>query len=728
MSLLTPLFVLGALAVGLPLLFHLIQRRPKGQMEFSSLMFLSPSPPRISRRSRLDNLLLLLLRGLALVLLALAFGRPFLRSSHWLDEEPPARRVLVLVDTSASMGRAGLWDEAQQEIRQVVADLRATDEAALYAFDSTVRPLVPFAGASQREEIGHAELFASALKGVTLSHAATDLGQALATAADHLHTSQDSGESSAPIPKQIILVTDLQEGSDIERLRGFAWPEEVQVDIRRVQPDEPTNARAIVAADDAMSPSGEAAAGGQWRVTVYNAGDSTNQQFRLGWANSTGRLVGEREYSVQVPPGGSRVVRLPMPPAGAEQLVVTGDDQPFDNEVFVVRPTLQQKELLYVGSGTRDDTNSLFYYLARADFDDVHRDVTAKSLAANGLPPELVPRETPLTVVAQPIADAEAQILRDYVQEGGKILLVLAEALRDPQAARETVRRLTGDESLETMNLTEADASDYAMLAQIDFSHPIFEPFADPRFSDFTKIRFWSHRRLEVADDGPGRVLARFDDGSAALVEYAAGEGRVWILAAGWQPEESQFALSSKFIPVLAGMLHVGELSALRENYWVGEPVELPADHPFERVVTPAGDVQGIASITTAQAAATVPREGTGEGGIGRDERVVLVFNSPGVYRLHDGDSELPFAVNLAASESRTAPLDVSELEANGVSLGRAATVAQLKSERRRLRDFELERNQKLWQWLLVGVLAVLGAESWLAGRLSKRPLTVAPT
>jgi hypothetical protein len=79
-------------------------------------------------------------------------------------------------------------------------------------------------------------------------------------------------------------------------------------------------------------------------------------------------------------------------------------------------------------------------------------------------------------------------------------------------------------------------------------------------------------------------------------------------------------------------------------------------------------------------------------------------------------------------SESRTAPLDVSELEANGVGLGRTATVAELRSERRRLRDFELERSQKLWQWLLVGVLAVLGAESFIAGRLSKRPLAVAPT
>ena len=70
MSLLTPLYVIGLLAVSLPVVFHLIRRMPRGEFAFSSLMFLSPSPPRLTRRSRLENILLLLLRGAVLSLLA----------------------------------------------------------------------------------------------------------------------------------------------------------------------------------------------------------------------------------------------------------------------------------------------------------------------------------------------------------------------------------------------------------------------------------------------------------------------------------------------------------------------------------------------------------------------------------------------------------------------------------------------------------------------------------
>ena len=52
MSALSPLYLLGLLAVAAPIIFHLIRRAPKGEVPFSSLLFLTPSPPRLTRRSR----------------------------------------------------------------------------------------------------------------------------------------------------------------------------------------------------------------------------------------------------------------------------------------------------------------------------------------------------------------------------------------------------------------------------------------------------------------------------------------------------------------------------------------------------------------------------------------------------------------------------------------------------------------------------------------------------
>ncbi len=109
MSFLAPLYIAGLLAVSLPIVFHLIRRTPRGQVPFSSLMFLSPSPPRITRRSRLNNIVLLILRGLALALLAFAFARPLLRDAASLEiTDQPSRRVAILLDRSASMRRGDL--------------------------------------------------------------------------------------------------------------------------------------------------------------------------------------------------------------------------------------------------------------------------------------------------------------------------------------------------------------------------------------------------------------------------------------------------------------------------------------------------------------------------------------------------------------------------------------------------------------------------------------------
>src|SRR4249919_464469 len=100
MSFLAPFFLLGALGVALPILFHLIRRTSREKTPFSSLMFLLPTPPRVTRRSRLENLWLLLLRCLVLCLLAFGFARPFFQRPIAADPQAGGgKKMLLLLDT-----------------------------------------------------------------------------------------------------------------------------------------------------------------------------------------------------------------------------------------------------------------------------------------------------------------------------------------------------------------------------------------------------------------------------------------------------------------------------------------------------------------------------------------------------------------------------------------------------------------------------------------------------
>src|SRR5262249_54000617 len=149
----------GLAALSLPLIFHLVRRTPRGRQEFSSLMFLLPSPPRLTRRSRLDQILLLLMRLAALALLAFAFARPFLRESAALSlDELPARRVAILVDSSASMRRGGLWEQALVVVERELSDLGPHDEVALFTFGDRLETAVGFDSASTDASSGQKEI------------------------------------------------------------------------------------------------------------------------------------------------------------------------------------------------------------------------------------------------------------------------------------------------------------------------------------------------------------------------------------------------------------------------------------------------------------------------------------------------------------------------------------------------------------------------------------------
>src|SRR6476469_8995876 len=143
MSFLAPLFLAGAVAVALPVIFHLIRRTTRERKLFSSLMFLKSTPPRLTRRNRLEHILLLLLRSAAICLLAVGFARPFIR--HALPSIPSAataKKILVLVDVSASMRRANLWSQARDKVAAIAAKTSPADYLAISTFDEQLKPVL----------------------------------------------------------------------------------------------------------------------------------------------------------------------------------------------------------------------------------------------------------------------------------------------------------------------------------------------------------------------------------------------------------------------------------------------------------------------------------------------------------------------------------------------------------------------------------------------------------
>ena len=117
MGLLAPLFLAGALAAAVPIVLHLLKREPEARVRFAAVRLLRRAPVEHADRRHLRELLLLALRVAALLLLALAFARPFFGARA---QAGSARVTVVALDTSLSVSAPGQFDARAQLARAAV--------------------------------------------------------------------------------------------------------------------------------------------------------------------------------------------------------------------------------------------------------------------------------------------------------------------------------------------------------------------------------------------------------------------------------------------------------------------------------------------------------------------------------------------------------------------------------------------------------------------------------
>jgi hypothetical protein len=686
MSFLAPWFLLGGLAIAGPILFHLIRRVVRDRIPFSSILFLRPTPPKISRRRRIEHWLLLMLRCLAVLLLAAAFARPFFSNNAALPlVADDGRQLLLLIDTSASMQREGLWQKARAAADKHLDEVSPSHQVALIAFDREARTLVSFSEWNSWSLDQRVALTRERLASISPGWKGTQLGPALTSAAELFRIEALAG--NAPVRRELMVISDLQEGAKLDGLQGYEWPSGLRVVVELVTARPGGNSGLALALDPRRTDNVPVA------VRVINSRDSGREQFRLNWKTAAGSSAEPAE--AYVPPGQMRVVNAPALPDGTKsvQIELSGDTDAFDNTAYLLVPEAERLTVAWLGLDAANDPAKLRYYFERAFPETSRRKVEVIATGNNAALSAEMLEDAAFAIVSRNLGAGETSVVRDWLASGRTALLVLGdEGMRPTLAALGEVPEV---------RLTEATGR-YALLGEIDFNHPIFAPFADPRFSDFTRIHFWKHRRLGLPDGTSARVLAKFDDGSPALVQFNVGSGSLLVLTSGWNPVDSQLALASKFPPLIQTVLAWSSAAApSRFQFQTGDAISSPvASGDAVEWRKPDGKVR-LLSAGTALSETDVP----------------------GFYSATFAGKERLFAVNLPMEESRTAPLSIDEFARLGVPLqtGPPPTIAMRQENARHLQRAELESRQKLWRWLIVGALAVIFGEMLLSGWLARR-------
>ena len=136
MGFLNPWLLLGLAGVAIPIIIHLLNRFRRRRIDWAAMELLRRAMMMRSRQVRLEDLILLALRCLAIILIALALARPTIRSSgaKWFGAGEQIGAIIALDGSFSMETRPGV----QSRFGRAVALVNASDPPLI-----VVRPRPP---------------------------------------------------------------------------------------------------------------------------------------------------------------------------------------------------------------------------------------------------------------------------------------------------------------------------------------------------------------------------------------------------------------------------------------------------------------------------------------------------------------------------------------------------------------------------------------------------------
>ncbi len=626
---LNKIFLLGLSAAVVPLLIHLFTRKKARKISFSSVEFLRDVAQRETRRLRVRNILLLILRTAVICTFVLAMARPVLQGP--LAKGPGSTAAVVVLDNSASTASfkdgASVFERAGDIARRIFEGLDEKDEGALLPV------CYPPESAAL---VGGAARLAGMVGLLEQSHSGSRPDEALSLALSLLADSKS-------INRELYVISDFQESQWREvkaSLENAGGVETVLV------PVSPTHRDNLSIRDVVVVPTGSTA-DRILEFSIVNHGRRPVEGLPV-------RIIGDGEEValryVDVPAGGSVQTSVEFAGDFREVAIAVPDDAlSLDNVYHVATQPPRQMRILVLGERRR---------APRTDFVSLALKPTGSASEGNVwgfFPFELDINELTVghlrgvpCVVLDNIgrfSESEIELLRDYRNSGGRFLIALGDRI-DIRHYNEKLlpalfpARLVGVEGTE-----DREASFFSLTASIA-SHPVLRNFEVSRGEAISEARFYRFVKTEALEGS--RVVAEFSEGLPAILEAEGG----LLFTSSFEPGWNDFVTSGAF-PVL---LHetarylCGGGSLLSRNFEPGDILEEEIPASIEAPVSLVGPGGREIATSKRRVGATVHLRS-------------VPVDEPGLYELSIGDDVVrTFSVNLAPSESVLEPLEESEL------------------------------------------------------------------
>ena len=763
MSLLFPAMLAGLLALGVPVLIHLIARHKYLVQDFPSLRLLRADERTNVFALRLVDIGQLLLRLLVLLLLVLAMSRLF---APWLASGTAPRNLVVVVDCSASMRmlaaplageqhrpssgrRVPLIELAKSKARELLAEIRPPSHCGLIAAGEEARPLATLATSPERALQALDTLEPSDGSG-------SGLVRAVAQACDLLRGRRE-------VRSQVVVLTDLRATAfEARNQRDLA-----QIAQARRSVGRPLEILFVNAADglsenvavvDAAVRGGDVRVGDDAHVVARVVNFSEKEKsakLRLAVGKRREPLVRD----VLLEPHGTASVDLTARVSRAARTFVqveaeADDPMPYDNSfrlplhvadarrVLIVNGASQPGEAPPAELGKLGDAGATSRFEPEETLDGARilrfvlnpgRELgraTGTGIAATVVAPEALAAQTLSkydAIVLYDVSTLPEPALKDldtFVRQGRALLHVCSggvNAMRFNRtfAAAGPERGVLSPSELGNERVLDPPAA----LAPLDWQgapvHPLLAPFRDRLKGDLSAVRFAKVREVRNLAKGASAILTT-GAGLPLAVEMPVERGRIVLLAFGLELDRGNLARTRVF-PALVWRLMdylTGRLRATPPDVLTAHrPAVLSVSEPAFAFVKELDLVPADGGIRrTADRGSTRLRMADDETclveGLPAGNYVLQKAQATGDAALRLGYARL-LAVNPDPKESDTTRAKDSELAA---LFGSGVRVVDL----REARNLAV-RGAELWRPLVLLLIAALAAEGIIGWLLSAR-------
>lgn len=747
------LLVGGVLAIALPVLIHLLNKRKFRVVDWAAMEFLLDADKKNRRRVRLENLLLLLLRCLAVLLIGLLLARPFLPTSvtAGLLDAAQFERIVLLDDSLSMQARIGndsAWELARKRLIDLTGSLaqeRSGNSLTLLLTSQPDRPV--FNAAPLRT--GTIDEINSAIERLEAGDGAGHLSDSLQKLSDYL-----TGQP-ANINRVVYVFTDLRERDWEAHDNDGGSPGTLLANVSKLA----QGSFLIDAGEDddrnltitEIRPEGTLVEGVQSAIDVLvaNQGPATVNNLRVKFS-ADGALPIETTID-RLAAGETTSARF--------NFTFTGEEQPEETTRMLpprrVKVELQTEQQ---GADDRLAADSVAYFPARlvrgipalivdgdpsAEFGRGESFYLRRALAPLGPVPSGVAAEVVTESEFESLELDKYQVifllnnyrlgdktaeniqrLEKWVSAGGGLVILPGDQIDEQFFNSQYWRDGSGLSplALEIIRGDESEAT-WASLKVADANHEVLKQFAgqnNPLLENVKFFRWWGASVQREAAGKSVSIIARLSDAedSAAIAEKAYGQGRVIAFAAPADADWHNWTSDPSYLLVMQDMVrYLAADRGSRGSLRVGEPIRQPVDltqYELDAKLTGPRELQ-------ANLQAAAPEVGVAANEQAAVWQVEYPAASAGFYdvalkRRDGGTDTLLFAANVDPSEGQLKRADRRQLERE-----LAETNVHIISATQSQSLADAGTQTEIWWYLLWGVVAVLSGEQLLGWFFGQR-------